>query len=211
MDINKIKSDLKDRIKRGISFGIQGLEEVLVKSSGIYNDFVLISSQYNELTNFARVKGTIPYDQFETGTNKIRNGLLLLIDEITQKDIETVELGTEIKDNSLSNRRENFFRLFDIHFKLLSAISVNQVHGYQVDELIDTGERIYGREAFFHMWKDLIYNLNYSAVHPYEDKTLLQVVNKEFLRFLESKSRGLLEVYFKNIMGSENGRNTWRG
>ena len=61
-----IQSDLKNRIAKGLNFGIEAVEEVLDPTSSIYNDFVLLQSKYNDLMYISSMN-TLPYEQIEIG------------------------------------------------------------------------------------------------------------------------------------------------
>ena len=49
LQIQNIKTQLKERVAKGLNFGIEGVEEVLDPSAAAFNDYVLLKSKYNDL------------------------------------------------------------------------------------------------------------------------------------------------------------------
>ena len=188
-----IKEDLKNRIIKGITYGIQGLEEVLPNSSSVYNDFVLLASQYNELTHFSTIKGTISYDQFEVGTNKIRNGLLQLIDRIEDHDLQEHELKSELENKALPNRRENFFRLLDLHYKITADFKTIVYHYDKEDSKKE------GKAVIYMIWQGVLFNNKKHWDELAENPDLPITVEETFVRWVSELNFSLLVSLFNNI------------
>ena len=49
MDVTPIKKELKGRVAKGLNFGVEAVDEVLQADSELYNQFILLKSQYNDL------------------------------------------------------------------------------------------------------------------------------------------------------------------
>lgn len=183
-----LQADLKNRIAKGLNFGIEAVEEVLAASSPVYNDFVLLKSKYNDLMYMSSLN-TMPYEQIEIGTDRLRTSLLIIVDRLDDDSIEKENFDTDLKIQALPARRANFFKLLDIHFKNLEAI--------QYVEIFESGERKeIAREAVFQF-----YNMHRrSLIHRKEiagadSRSALRVYFLDYFR----NETGEFEVYFKNI------------
>lgn len=183
-----IQSDLKNRIAKGLNFGIEAVEEVLDPTSSIYNDFVLLQSKYNDLMYISSMN-TLPYEQIEIGMDRLRSTLLALVGRLDEDSLQKEEVNTNLKMQALPARRANFFQLLDIHFKNLDAI--------QYVEIFDKKEtREVGRQAIFQF-----YNMHRRSFRSREE-----VQGAEGWAILQAyfydhffNETGRFEVYFKNI------------
>lgn len=188
MDLNDIQSELKSRVAKGLNFGIEALEEVLVPSSDLYNEYILLKSKYNDLMYVSSLN-TLPYEQIEIGLNRLRSHVLAIIDKLDTDGLKQQEVGSELKIKALPTRRANFFKLLDIHFHNLEAIRFIEADG-------ETENIISGREAVFN-----IYWMNrhkFSRREDIQGQAGLGILRAHFLELFSSES-GMLEVYFKNI------------
>lgn len=183
-----IQADLKNRIAKGLNFGIEAVEEVLSPDSPIFNDFILLKSKYNDLMYLSSLN-TLPYDQIEIGMDRLRNSLLAIVDRMDEKSIEKEDINPDLKIQALPTRRTNFFKLLDIHFKNLEAIEYTEV-----SDRIENSE--FGREAIFHFYnmhrRTLIHR---EDVQGPEGRSILKTY---FLDYFKNET-GEMEVYFKNI------------
>lgn len=188
MNNANIQTDLKNRIAKGLNFGIEAVEEVLSSSSPLYNDFVLLKSKYNDLMYMSSLN-TLPYEQIEIGTDRLRNTLLAIIDRLDDDSIEKENIDPDLKVQALPTRRTNFFKLLDIHFKNLEAIEYVEIFDKQESREV-------GRDAIFQF-----YNMHRrSLLHKEElqGPEGLAILQTYFLNYFQNET-GKLEVYFKNI------------
>lgn len=188
MSKDNIQADLKNRIAKGLNFGIEAVEEVLSPTSAIFNDFVLLKSKYNDLMYMSSLN-TLAYEQIEIGTDRLRNSLLAIIDRMDESNIEKEDIDPDLKIQALPARRANFFKLLDIHFKNLEAIQYVEVSN-------NRESRDIGREAifkFYNMHRRSL--LHREALKGPEGHAILQTY---FLNYFQNET-GELEVYFKNI------------
>lgn len=183
-----IQADLKNRIAKGLNFGIEAVDEVLAPESAIYNDFVLLKSKYNDLMYLSSIN-TMPYEQIEIGLDRLRNNLLAIIDRMDENSFEKEDIDTNLNIQALPARRTNFFKLLDIHFKNLEAIEYVEVFDRQE-------RREKGREAIF-----MYYNLHRRSLKHREDIEGAEggkILSTYFLEYFQNET-GEFEVYFKNI------------
>jgi hypothetical protein len=183
MDIKKIQTELKDRVAKGLNFGIEATEEVLRPSSPIYNDFILLKSKYNDLMHVSAMN-TLPYEQIELGLDRLRNNLLRIIDQLEEGVMEREEVSSNLKVQSLPTRRTNFFKLLDIHFRNLEKIRYIVKYS-EGEEEVSTG-----REAIAAFYRSDRHHLRHK-------ETTEEVI--EYYRDFFSSDIGTMEVYFKNI------------
>ncbi|MCB9040525.1 MAG: hypothetical protein H6557_28195 [Lewinellaceae bacterium] len=183
MDLRDIKGELKSRVAKGLNFGIEAMEDVLAPDSGLFNDFVLLKSKYNDLMYISSIN-TLPYDQIELGLDRLRKVLLDMIDRIEEAGLKKQQVDQGLKVQALPTRRTNFFKLLDIHFQNLDAISYVEVYGH------DITEQAKGREAIFKIFQGMRRRL--------KGKTDDQEIIAFFKDYFENDI-GPFEVYFKNI------------
>lgn len=191
MQLHEIKAELKQRVARGLNFGIEAAEEVIASNSSGFNDFVLLKSKYNDLMHISSIN-TLPYDQIEIGLNRLRSSLLTIIDNLEESDLRQQQVNTDLKVQALPTRRTNFFKLLDIHFQNLEAIVYTQTVGLSEDT------RFSGREAVYRIYDLWAYDIKRkqeaASVGDDERATALNYFKKQF-----RADTGVLEVYFKNI------------
>ena len=168
---------------KGLNFGIEAMEDVLAPDSGLFNDFVLLKSKYNDLMYISSIN-TLPYDQIELGLDRLRKVLLDMIDRIEEAGLKKQQVDQGLKVQALPTRRTNFFKLLDIHFQNLDAISYVEVYGH------DITEQAKGREAIFKIFQGMRRRL--------KGKTDDQEIIAFFKDYFENDI-GPFEVYFKNI------------
>ncbi|MCB0559213.1 MAG: hypothetical protein H6573_27045 [Lewinellaceae bacterium] len=183
MDLRDIKGELKSRVAKGLNFGIEAVEDVLNPASGLFNDFVLLKSKYNDLMYISSIN-TMPYDQIELGLDRLRKALLDMIDRIEEDSLKKQQVEQGLKVQALPTRRTNFFKLLDIHFQNLESISYVEIYGN------DITEQSKGREAIFKIYQGLRRKL--------KSKTESQEIIAFFRDYFENDI-GPFEVYFKNI------------
>lgn len=123
MDIGSIKKELKERLALGLNYGIQAVEEIIATTSVHSNEIVNYKSQYNDLNRIAS-QNILDYAQIEMGLNKIRMGLLDLIDRLEEQDLTDQQELPEVQNRDLQHRKNNFFQLLDIHFANLEQLTV---------------------------------------------------------------------------------------
>ncbi len=183
MDLQDIKAELKARVAKGLNFGIEAVEDVLDPASGLFNDFVLLKSKYNDLMYVSSIN-TMPYDQVELGMDRLRKVLLDMIDRAHEGGLKKQQVDPGLKVQALPTRRTNFFKLLDIHFQNLEGISYTEVYGS------DVVEQSKGREAAFKIYQGMRRKL--------KGKTDGQEIIAFFRDYFEHDI-GPFEVYFKNI------------
>lgn len=188
MQLKEIKSKLKDHVAKGLNFGIESVDELINESSPLYNDYILLKSQYNDLMHLSSIN-TLPYEQIEIGLNRLRKNLLGIIDKLESGHLQKEELNTSLKIQALPTRRTNFFKLLDIHFKNLQDIHVDEIIGDQTN-------RIIGREAVFYMSR--MFRNRFSKREEAKGKAGVEFLQKEFYDYFKYEN-GMWEIYFKNI------------
>ena len=184
MDVDKIKTELKERVAKGLNFGVEGVEEVLDPSAPNRNSLILLKSKYNDLMQLS-MANTLPYEQIEIGLDKLRVQLLHLIDQLSADDLEKHEVTPDLKINTLPTRRTNFFKLVEIHFQNLDQILYQETMDNQITS------QSQGREAIF-QWYRIFMSRRLRDIP-------LSVVPARALSFFEDFDNGRFEVYFKNI------------
>jgi hypothetical protein len=158
MDQKIFKHELKKRITLGLNYGLQSVEEVLTGDSLLMNEFISFKSQYNDLNRLAS-QNTLAYSEVERGFNKIRMGLIDIIDRMSEKDIIQKETLPELKNTELQFRKNNFFQLLDIHYSNLGNVTLTMQYSYndqqEKDQYkgIDAIQKIY-IEFFAYGFKD---------------------------------------------------------
>ena len=189
MDITTIKKELKGRVAKGLNFGVEAVDEVLQTDSELYNQFILLKSKYNDLMYLATIN-TLPYDQITLGLNQLRNHLLSIIDQLEESDLEKQEVAQSYNINDLPTRRANFFKLLDIHYLNLRAITFVEITGTNEQEIFESREAIF---KFYQSHRRQFRNREDLAGE--EGTTIIKNHFKEWF----SNEIGILEVYFKNI------------
>ena len=189
MEAKDLRKDLKERVARGLHFGIEAMEESLDSGSSLYNDFVLLKSKYNDLM-YVSTQNTLPYEQMEIGLNKLRAHLLQLIDRLDDQAFADKAISSNLRLQDLPNRRTNLFKLLDIHFRNLEAIRWN----VEYDE--NSREMYSGREAIARNYWARKYN--FPRVGKPNDPDKPEDVRTYFHNFFEA-DKGVFEVYFNNI------------
>ncbi len=188
METNDVILQLKERVSKGLNFGIEAVEEVIDPSSAGYNDFVLLKSKYNDLMYLSSIN-TMPYEQIEIGLDRLRTNLLGLINNLGSSGLKKQQVEADMKVQALPTRRTNFFKLLDIHFQNLEEIAYTEVSGNEET-------RRTGREGVYYIHQMNKRRLkNQTAADPAGD---LVMVN-DYFKNLFTTDTGILEVYFKNI------------
>lgn len=189
MDISTIKKELKGRVAKGLNFGVEAVDEVLLADSELYNQFILLKSQYNDLMYLSTVN-TLPYEQIELGLNRLRNHLLSIIDQLEESHLEKEEMAQSYNINDLPTRRANFFKLLDIHYLNLRAVTYVEIFGADEKSISES------REAIFQF-----YQSHRRKFRNREDLTGDQgtTIIKDHFKEWFGNEMGILEVYFKNI------------
>lgn len=183
MEMKNIKAELKSRVAKGLNFGIEAMEDILDPASGLFNDFVLLKSKYNDLMYVSSIN-TMPYDQIELGLDRLRKALLDMIDRMDEAGLKKQQVEPGLKVQALPTRRTNFFKLLDIHFQNLDSIVYTEIYGN------DITEQSRGREAVFKIYQGIRRKL--------KGKTDGGEIIAFFRDYFEHDT-GPFEVYFKNI------------
>lgn len=191
MQLQEIKSELKQRVAKGLNFGMEAVEEVIASNSNSFNDFVLLKSKYNDLMHISSIN-TLPYDQIEIGLNRLRSSLLNIIDNLEESDLKQHQVNTDLKVQALPTRRTNFFKLLDIHFQNLEAIVYIQITGYGEES------RYSGREAVYQIYDLCEYDFNRQQKEEPTQADELTTLKNYFTKYFQGDP-GIFEVYFKNI------------
>ncbi|MCO6486887.1 MAG: hypothetical protein J5I98_00650 [Phaeodactylibacter sp.] len=184
MEPTAIRAELKARVAKGLNFGIEAMEEILDPSAALFNDFVLLKSKYNDLMYVSSIN-TMPYDQVELGLDRLRKTLLDMIDRIDEASLKKQQVDSGLKVQALPTRRANFFKLLDIHFQNLQAITYSVTYGGDVPDY-----SVHGRQAVFELYQSVRRSLRSEEK---KEKAF------EFFRDYFENEVGILEVYFKNI------------
>lgn len=169
MDQKTFKRKLKQRITLGLNYGLQAIEEVLQEDSLLMNDFISFKSQYNDLNRMS-AQNNLSYQEVEVGFNKIRMGLIDIIDKMETRDIQENDALPELKNNELQFRKSNFFELLDIHYSNLANVTLTMTYSYNDERNkddyrgIDAIRKIY-REFFEYGFHD---QRNYGGATPKE-------------------------------------------
>ena len=95
IDLNTKKQTLKIFLAKGIDIALNKLKEDLLPAAPHYNDFIAIKSRYQDCHK-RYLNNTADQAEIEIEKNKIREALLNLIDELTEKDFK--DDGTLIKE-----------------------------------------------------------------------------------------------------------------
>lgn len=186
MKIKETKQKLKERIALGLTYGLKAVEEVLSTNAEVFDELINYKSQFNDLNNFAS-KGLFDYAQFEIGSNKIRSGLLDLIDRIETSDLKGADRIPEPKNDDLQHRRTNFFQLLRLH--------ENNLENLKYEEDLRYGNELQsnlylGRQALDRVYEDFF-------KWPFKEKDGQDIC--DFSRSFFEKDRFFLEVYFNTI------------
>lgn len=189
MEVGDVKKELKSRVAKGLNFGVEAVEEVLQADSDLYNQFVLLKSKYNDLMYMSSLN-TLAYEQIALGLDRLRNHLIQIIDQL-----EAVHLGKETVEQNLNisalpTRRANFFKLLDIHYLNLNAISYSEYIGSE------TTNRQNGRKAVFELLQGHRRRLNNKEEIAGDGAT--QFIRDHFADWFRHEIVGM-EVYLKNI------------
>ena len=190
MELVEIKIKLKDRLSLGLNYGLQSLEESLANGSILKNEIVTFKSQYNDLNKIAS-QGILGYEQVEIGYNKIRQGLLKMIDKVEEEDFENSGALPKVQNNELQNRKENFFELLKIHFTNLDNVTVNLQTSYGDNYLEDNRK---GREAVSYLYKD-VFHYNFTKPRPGVEVGDIATYSKDFFEIRYPR----MEAYMKTL------------
>lgn len=188
MELRELKIQLQERIALGLNIGIKSLSEALSKHSVYRIDFMNFKCQFNDLTQIAH-QNTLDYSQIEIGFNKIRMGLFSLIDRLTEEDLNINEKLSSPKNNTLQHRKDNFFKLLEIHFDNLDKLTVN----YTSDQ---NHRKEIGRQAIHSIY---IESFKYRFEDPRQAATFNTNDIADFSNYFFTKRNNTMEVYFNTI------------
>ncbi|MCB0527674.1 MAG: putative phage abortive infection protein [Saprospiraceae bacterium] len=188
MQSKDLKHELKERVAKGLNFGIDAVEEVIDRNSDLFNEFVLLKSKYNDLMYMSSLN-TLAYEQIELGLDRLRNNLLGIIDRLEEESLSKQQVETDLKIQALPTRRTNFFKLLDIHFQNLEAIAYIEIYN-------DGEKKETGRKAVFNYYQGHKRRLN-TQVSAATDGAIDFV--KEYFSSFFGNDGGDWEIYFKNI------------
>ncbi len=189
MNIEERKSQLKDRISLGLNVGLKSLSEVLKGDSIHRNELMSYLSQYNDLNRIAS-QNILDYAQIEIGFNKIRNGLFVLIDNLSEKDMSVEENLTSPKNNELIHRKNNFFKLLEIHLENVEQIDVSYSSTNNRPLIVG------GRKAIDSVYTD---EFQYGFKNPRSKHDFTAGNIEEFTHYFFSYQLKKFEVYFNTF------------
>lgn len=190
MEITDIKIKLKERLALGLNYGLQSLEESLAHDSILKDEIITFKSQYNDLNKIAS-QGILGYEQVEIGYNKMRQGLLKMIDKIEGADLINKTELPKVQNNELQNRKENFFELLKIHFTNLENVTVN-LQISMGDSYREDNRK--GREAISYLYKDVFY-YNFIRPRPSVETGDIITYSKDFFEIRYPR----MEAYVKTL------------
>ena len=84
--LEEIINTLKTHIGEGVEVALEYLETVLDHNSDRYNDYIQIKSRYNSLQR-ELLLGVLDHSTYDISRNNISKALLLLAEEISEKDL----------------------------------------------------------------------------------------------------------------------------
>ncbi|GAB4251351.1 MAG: hypothetical protein Kow0027_15260 [Saprospiraceae bacterium] len=102
--LNEIKSKFKSLLKDDLKKAIQDIQESLKYESKFYNDFVIFHSQINELNRGYHIQ-IIPYDDYILDVNRIRNGVLKIVDDLTKEDLKDIKNEKDINQEKSETKQ----------------------------------------------------------------------------------------------------------
>lgn len=189
----ELKAKIKERIALGLNHGLKSIEEIIKPDSALYNEMITFKSQYNDLNRIAS-QNLIRYEQIEIGLNKIRSGLIGLVDRLENNDLngEKTQLP-QLKNAELQFRKNNFFELLDIHYTNLQNVKVKIT--------TSSGDSIYddireGRDAIRYIYTD-IFKYDFNQPIP-RDKELVNDIRAYSKVFFQTRIQRM-EVYMKTV------------
>jgi hypothetical protein len=186
MELNKLKIQLKERIAMGLNVGLKSLSEALNHNSTYYNDLLTFKGKFNDLKASQML---MDYSQSEIGFTQIRVGLFALIDKFTESDVNTDDNLSAPKNNELQYRKNNFFRLLELHINNMEKIYID--YGTSSEPNVITG-----RGAIHSIYADsFIYN--FTEPRSNEKYKVGDIV--DFSKHFFSVRMKMLEVYFNTI------------
>lgn len=186
MEIQETRRQLKERIALGLTYGLKAIEEVISAKAGVFDELIMYKSQFNDLNSFAS-KGLFDYTQFEIGSNKIRKGLLDLIERLGAADFKETDRLPEPKNDDVQHRRTNFFQLMRLHENNLENLKFKEdlIFGSETQTTVYTG-----RQLLHKVYQDYFGR----AFRENKDQEIAEYCHQFF-----EKDRFFLEVYFKTI------------
>lgn len=186
MELKELKIQLKERIAMGLNVGLKSLSEALNHNSTYYNDLLTFKGKFNDLKSSQML---MDYSQSEIGFTQIRVGLFALIDKLTESDVNTKDTLSAPKNNELQYRKNNFFKLLELHIDNLEKIVID--YGSSEDPDI-----VSGRIAIHSVYKD---SFTYNFIQPrrVEKYKIGNIV--DFSNYFFSGRTKILEVYFNTI------------
>ncbi len=190
MAAQETKTELKDRVAKGLSYGMEALEEVLLADSKLYNDLILLKSKYADLLHLSALQ-TIPYADLEVGMDRLRHSLLQFIDRLEEGDLKKAHVEQGLKNTSPPNVRGNFFSLISIYRENLEAITYEEQYYGSGSSNLET--RVYkGRAAIGNIFQNLV---RYARQ---QDVTSQEAVEDHFSTYFR-RDFGPIEVYLKSV------------
>lgn len=189
MELASVKKELKARVAKGLNFGVEAVDEVLQADSDLYNQFILLKSKYNDLMYMSTIN-TLPYEQIALGLDRLRNHLISIIDEIDNNHLGKTKVEQKFNINALPTRRANFFKLLDIHYLNLEAITYAEIIGS------DEVNKRTGREAVFEIFQG--HRRRFRNREDLAGEAGTAIIRSHFATVFGNE-KGILEVYFKNI------------
>jgi len=190
--MKEIQKKLKKRLALGLNYGIKSIEEILPEDSSLQNDFINLQSQYNDLNRIAS-QNLLDYTQIELGFNKIRIGLITVIDKMEESDSISKTTLPALKNNEVQYRKNNFFQLLDIHFLNLKNIAIT-LSKNSINDL--TKDKREGRDAFQFIYKDVFI---YDYKNPRYDQKQFEGNIQGYAADFFTGRYARFEVYMKTV------------
>ncbi len=189
MQLPEVKEQLQERLALGLNYGLQSIEEIIDRSSSFRSEIINFKSQFNDLNRIAS-QNILGYEQIEIGYNKIRLGILAIIDKLSQEDLIQKEELPQIRNNELQHRKQNFFELLKIHLANLEAVRVVLTTSYNDEYREDI--RV-GREAMAFIYKSSFQeSLKYPRGKTFRD---IKDFSADYFANVDTK----LEVYMNTL------------
>ncbi len=192
MNLEESKKLLKKRISLGIAHGLKSMEEIIVDTSLLLDEFINVKSQYNDLKNMMN-QNLLTYEQMEIGLNKIRVSLQSLIARISPADLEAEAQAPKLRNTEMQYRKNNFFKLLEIHFQNLNAISITLTDTIGDHTNVDQRE---GRYAFDFIYRDIF---TYAYQNPHSRELELVKDIRAFSEDFFFRKYRRFEVYMKTL------------
>ena len=134
--LEEIIKTLKQYIGEGVEAALEFLETILHHDSERYNDFIQIKSRYNSLQR-ELLLGVLEHSTYDISRNNISKALLLLAEEITEKDLVPEDGAAEKKDDKHGEILYHVPELMQLNHEEKCTVRL----AYVVDQLLRDWEK----------------------------------------------------------------------